>query len=306
MGNLLDLLPIRMAQQIRDRRVRWQIASRTGALRNNLGNNLADGDAAQGALLAAVETVVQQTQSPEEQAIFARIESRRAALLADSTAIERVDYGVLSDGSSNPEHGVPMKTTVAKVARASKSAPWCELLFHLVRKRRPEHVLEMGTCVGMSASYIAAALTANARGKLVTIEGASSVAELARETFRQLGYSKQVEVTEGPFHRSLEPAIRAWAPLDLVFVDGHHDGEATVRYFELIRKHSGREALLLFDDIRWSASMREAWHTISQSTAGGTVADLGDVGIVQAREILEDAADSSHSSPASRSIGHPS
>jgi predicted O-methyltransferase YrrM len=295
MGDLLDLLPIRMAQQIRDRRVRWQIASRIGTLRENL----AGVGTFQSDLLTAVETVIQQSQGSEERAIFARIEGRRAALLADPTAIERVDYGVLPDGSSNPEYGVPMKTTVAKVARASKSAPWCELLFHLIRKRRPEHVLEMGTCVGMSASYIAAALAANGRGRLVTIEGASSVAELARATFQQLGYSKQVEVIEGPFHRSLESAIRAWTPLDLVFVDGHHDGEATVRYFELIRKHAGRGALLLFDDIRWSASMREAWQAISQRVAVGTVADLGDVGIVQVKESLETVTDSNHSSSAS-------
>lgn len=276
-GHLLDLLPIHLAQRIRDRRVRWQIAGHARALQRIPAAD----DAVRSTLLGIAGRVARQERTPEEKALFDRIEARRAALLADPTALERIDYGVRPDGFSDPERGVPVKTTVARVARASKSPPWSELLFHLVRERRPEHVLEMGTCVGMSASYIAAALALNGRGRLVTVEGAASVAELARETFRQLGYSEQAEVVEGPFHRSLEPAIRASTPLDLVFVDGHHDGEATIRYFELLRENLRPGALLLFDDIRWTAGMREAWRTICQRAAGGTIADLGDVGIVQ-------------------------
>lgn len=273
--NLVERLPIALAQRLREQRIRWQVKKIARQLHaaqpTGLGSDL----------LAMLNAVAQPRSMPEEQALFRAIETRRLALLADDTPIERLDYGVLPDGTSDPEAGVPIKTTIGKVARASKSAPWGELLFHLVRHRRPTHVLEMGTCVGMSASYIAAALELNGHGSLVTIEGASSVAAIARGTFERLGYADRVEVLEGPFNRSLEPAADTWRPLDLVFLDGHHDGPATLDYYKVISSCANANALLLFDDIQWSASMREAWSLIVAADSRALTIDLGDIGIVQ-------------------------
>lgn len=273
--NLVERLPIPLAQRLRDQRIRWQVKNMARRLRNANSSTLGTD------LLAVLDGVAQNESRPEEQALFRAIEARRLALLSDETPIERLDYGVLPDGTSDPEAGVPIKTTIGKVARASKSAPWGEMLFHLVRRRRPTHVLEMGTCVGMSASYIAAALELNGHGRLVTIEGASSVAAVARETFKRLNCMDRVEVVEGPFNRSLRPAADAWKPLDLVFLDGHHDGPATIDYYEVIRSSSNSNALLLFDDIQWSASMREAWSKIVAADSHAVTIDLGDIGIVQ-------------------------
>ena len=273
--NLVERLPMPLAQQLRDRRIRWQIKGMARQLHDSSPSGLGI------ELLALLNDVAQPRSMPEEREIFHAIEACRLALLADDTPIERLDYGVLPDGASDPEAGVPIKTTIGKVARASKSAPWGELLFHLVRRRRPMHVLEMGTCVGMSASYIAAALELNGHGRLVTIEGASTVAAVARETFERLGYTDRVEVVEGPFHRSLAPTIDACAPLDLVFIDGHHDGRATFEYYNAIRACASPSALLLFDDVQWSASMRDAWSKIVAADPLAVTIDLGDVGIVQ-------------------------
>ena len=273
--NLVEHLPIPTAQRLRNQRVRWQIKEMVRQFHNTNSNTL------EIELLTVLNHVAQAKSTPEEQAIFSEIEAYRLALLADDGPIERLDYGVLPDGASDPERGVPIKTTIGKVARASKSAPWGELLFHLVRRRRPMRVLEMGTCVGMSASYIAAALELNGRGRLVTIEGASSVAAIARDTFERLGYTDRVEVVEGPFHRSLAPTVDAWAPLDFAFIDGHHDGQATFEYYKFIQACSSLSALLVFDDIQWSASMRETWSMIVAADPLAVTVDLGDVGIVQ-------------------------
>lgn len=273
--SLVERLPPALAQKLRDQRIRWQIKRMARQLHETKPSSLGS------ELLAVLNDVVRPRTTPDEQALFRAIETRRLALLADDAPIERVDYGVLPDGMSDPEAGVPIKTTIGKVARASKSAPWGELLFYLVRQRRPMHVLEMGTCVGMSASYIAAALELNGQGRLVSIEGASSVAAIARETFQRLGYPDRVEVVEGSFHRALTSTVDAWAPLDLVFIDGHHDGPATFEYYKFIRSRSSPNALLLFDDIQWSASMREAWALIVAAESPASTVDLGDVGIVQ-------------------------
>jgi len=63
-----------------------------------------------------------------------------------------------------------------------------ELLYGLVRTTKPMTVLETGTNIGVSASYIALALKDNGLGgKLITIEHDGTVANKAREKFRTMG-----------------------------------------------------------------------------------------------------------------------
>jgi predicted O-methyltransferase YrrM len=63
-----------------------------------------------------------------------------------------------------------------------------ELLYGLIRTTKPMSVLETGTNIGVSASYIALALKDNGLGgKLTTIEHDGTVANAAREKFRTMG-----------------------------------------------------------------------------------------------------------------------
>lgn len=52
---------------------------------------------------------------------------------------------------------------------------------------------------------------------------------------------------------------------DLAFVDGHHDEQATLDYFALIRPRMRTGAVMAFDDIEWSDGMRRAWKEIRAS-----------------------------------------
>jgi predicted O-methyltransferase YrrM len=49
---------------------------------------------------------------------------------------------------------------------------------------------------------------------------------------------------------------------DLIFLDGHHDGTATLDYFEQIKNLAHQDSLVIIDDIHWSKSMTAAWHKI--------------------------------------------
>ena len=62
--------------------------------------------------------------------------------------------------------------------------------------------LEMGTCVGISAAYQAAALNDNGAGRLVTLEGYAELAAEAQELWSNLGLSN-VEVIVGRFAQTL-------------------------------------------------------------------------------------------------------
>ena len=91
---------------------------------------------------------------------------------------------------------------------------------------RPGSCLEMGTAVGVSTAYQAAALRLNRHGSFVTIEGATSLADIARSNFQQLGLDT-VEVVVGRFQDTLTEVLTSRQPVDYVFVDGHHDEQAT-------------------------------------------------------------------------------
>lgn len=140
----------------------------------------------------------------------------------------------------------------------------------------------MGTCVGISAAYQATALRLNGGGRLFTLEGASPLARIATRTLSELGLD-QVTVVQGRFQDTLETVLRENAPVDVVFVDGHHDEQATLRHFEQVRPHLSAGALLVFDDIRWSGGMARAWRAVAESPDTALAVDLGSLGLCVAR-----------------------
>jgi len=151
-------------------------------------------------------------------------------------------------------------------------------LFKFIREFRPSVCLELGTCLGISASYHAAALELNNHGKIVTLEGSESLASLARENFERLGL-KRVTVVVGRFQDTLEEVLRRQAPIDFVFIDGHHDEHATLAYFEKIFPFLSEDAVLVLDDISWSNGMKRAWKTIVSNKRINISVDLFNVGV---------------------------
>lgn len=220
---------------------------------------------------------------PQESTWVASIERRRRELLVSREPLLVTDFGagVAADQYSESEQraGVSSTITVGEACRASKPKPWASLLLRLTREFRPTSILEMGTCVGISGSYIAAAMTINGAGHLYTLEGAESVADVARRTFGQLGLSALVDVITGPFHRTLKPTLEKVGTIDMIFVDGHHDGPATVRYFETVKPHLSESAIVVFDDLTWSDGMAQAWKTISADSTLRQAIGLGAMGI---------------------------
>ena len=62
--------------------------------------------------------------------------------------------------------------------------------------------------VGISGSYIAAALQFNNQGRLWTIEGSPATATLAQQTFQMLGLSERVTSLVGPFYNVSAPCLK--------------------------------------------------------------------------------------------------
>jgi len=219
----------------------------------------------------------------DEQSWIDRIERLRSEMNASSAPLTRTDFGAGNpEFNCTPEQmraGVETADTLGHISRVASKPPfWCALLFELVRTVRPTSCIEMGTSVGISAAYQGAALTLNGDGGLVTLEGASSVANIARKNFRELGLDT-VDVVVGRFEDTLPKVLATSQPVDYVFVDGHHEERATIGYFEQIMPFLAEMALVVFDDIAWSDGMRRAWNRIARSEGVEVAVDLGPLGL---------------------------
>jgi predicted O-methyltransferase YrrM len=236
-----------------------------------------------GSITHSVRAALKGVLTPEEKSWIDRIEHLRTQMNASTKQITRTDYGAGNPDSNWAQDemraGVEVTDTLAHISRVvSKPAFWCLLLFKLIRTMRPSSCLEMGTAVGVSAAYQAAALRLNRHGSLVTLEGAASLADIARNNFQQLDLDI-VEAVVGRFQDTLNDVLTNRQPVDYVFVDGHHDEQATRAYFEQILPFLAEKALLVFDDITWSEGMRRAWNTLVKDRRVDVSVDLGPVGL---------------------------
>lgn len=231
----------------------------------------------------SVRAALKRALTLEEKSWIDRIEYLRTEMNASTKQITRTDYGAGNPDSNRTQEemrvGVETVDTLGHISQAaSKSAFWCCLLFKLIRTVHPTSCIEMGTAVGISAAYQAAALELNGHGSLVTLEGAMSLADIAKNNFRQLGLNT-VEVVVGRFQNTLADILKNRQPVDYVFVDGHHDEQATLAYFEQILPFLAETALLVFDDIVWSEGMKRAWNAIAHDRRVSVAVDLGPIGL---------------------------
>jgi predicted O-methyltransferase YrrM len=226
--------------------------------------------------------------SQEEETWIARIEQRRRATNSSKEVIKYQDYGAGTPDArrqaAEMARGVEVEEVVGKISRVcSKSPALAALLFSIVRQQKPESCVEMGTCVGISGAYIAAALHLNRRGRLVTLEGGAALAEVARRNFAALSLDGIVEIVVGPFHETLLDVLRAAAPVDFIFIDGHHDEQATKDYVAMALPFLSSQAVAVFDDINWSDGMKRAWSSITAGPRCAVQFSLRDLGIALLR-----------------------
>lgn len=212
--------------------------------------------------------------SDEELSLVESIERRRTSLILSNERIVMMDYGAES------KNGAEQKTRIVGDVAVESSKPfrWALLLFKLIRAFKPKTCIELGTCLGVSGLYQAAALNLNGGGTLITLEGAKSYARIARKNFDKAGFGN-TEIVVGRFQDTLEKTAQRIQPIDFAFIDGHHDGEATLRYFEMLYPFLSSRALILFDDIHWSSGMKRAWKKIDSDSRVALRADFRQIGI---------------------------
>lgn len=202
---------------------------------------------------------------------YEKIELLREKLLNDKTVLTVDDFGAGSVTNATKER------SISSIARhAAKGRKLSQLLFRIVHYYQPGTILELGTSLGISSAYMAAAAP---RAKLTTIEGAAFVAKAAREHHRLLQLDN-IEVRTGKFEDILPGVLHEMGIVDIAFIDGNHRFGPTTDYFEQILAKVTSQSILIVDDIHWSDEMERAWQAIRENKTVTATIDLFFVGIV--------------------------
>lgn len=202
---------------------------------------------------------------------YKSIEAQRKKLLNDDSLITVTDLGAGSHLNKNRTKKVRQ---IAK--NALKSPRLAQLIYRLAKENQPKHILELGTCLGLTTAYLSKACP---EADIITIEGCPETAKVAYKNFTDLEL-ENVELRVGNFDALLPDLIEQAEQLDFVYIDGNHRKDATLNYFNwcLPKVHEG--SLLIFDDIYWSDGMKEAWEEIKRHPDVTVTIDLFWIGLV--------------------------
>jgi predicted O-methyltransferase YrrM len=142
------------------------------------------------------------------------------------------------------------------------SAQAGRLLYVLVRAIRPETVVEFGTSFGISTIYLAAAVTDNGTGHVVTTELSTRKAEAARSNLQQAGVGDAVTILVGDAQQTLASVP---GPIGLVLLDGWKN--LCLPVLQLLEPKLVPGALVAADDIT-HASMADYLDYIRDPASG--------------------------------------
>jgi predicted O-methyltransferase YrrM len=207
---------------------------------------------------------------------YTEIEEHRTVLLKNETILTIEDFGA---GSAK---GLTKQRVVKQIAATSlKPKKYAQLLYRLVNYFLPTQILELGTSLGITTSYLA---IAKPGAVVTTMEGSSAIAEVAKQQFDALQL-KNITVVTGNFDETLPRLIDQTAqPFNFIFIDGNHRKEPTLRYFEQLLVKADHDTVFVFDDIHWSKEMEEAWEIIKQHSSVTLTIDLFFIGLVFLRK----------------------
>lgn len=201
---------------------------------------------------------------------FDKIEQLAVRLEKD---VRKITFNELGASSRSQSYLARVSSIARKATHTTKFA---KLLGQLSKHHNPEHILEIGTSLGMSTCYLSKGCPG---ASITTLEGNQSVLEIAKENFISVGL-KNIRCVHGNFDQTLAATVAGQHKLDLVFFDGNHRQEPTLKYFEVCLEKAHHDSLFIFDDIHWSSEMEQAWEQIKRHPRVTVTIDLYQFGLV--------------------------
>nr|WP_308419226.1 class I SAM-dependent methyltransferase [Bizionia arctica] len=180
---------------------------------------------------------------------YHQLKEYKKKLLANKKELEITDLGAGSKVSENKTRAI---SSIAK--HSGTTLKRAKLLFRLSKYFQSKQILELGTSLGIATQALH---LGNPEATITSIEGCPNISHTAKV---QLGDLTQLNLLIGDFDSRLDTLKQN--NFDLVFFDGNHNKEATLRYFEKLLPKTHNNTIFIFDDIYWSEDMTQAWEII--------------------------------------------
>ena len=178
----------------------------------------------------------------------------RKSLLDNTQIIHVTDFG---SGSRIFQSQERMVSAIAKNAGVSFKRQ--KVLFRIANYFKPQTILELGTSVGLGTTALS---LGNPKARITTVEGCPNTAKIATTTFR-IFQCNNIDLQNTTFDDFFNNDYTS--NYDLIYIDGNHNKEKTLQYFDIVLQKVHNDSLIIFDDIYWSPAMTEAWQEIQKN-----------------------------------------
>ena len=189
---------------------------------------------------------------------FEKFDKIRTELLKDRTIITVKDLGAGSKTLNTNKRSIASITSVG-ISTKKQS----EILYKLINFINPETIIELGTSVGLNTLYLS---SSNKKANIYSVEGNEELTNFAK----QLATTQNIvncNFITGNFDSELPKLLNKLNSMDLIYIDGNHTYEATIKYFEMALAKKNNNSVFIFDDIYWSQGMTKAWEEIKKRPA---------------------------------------
>lgn len=185
---------------------------------------------------------------------YTLIETERVKLKRSPDLISREELGAGSKYKADPG-----KKRISDIAAHALSLPFqCRFLSRLAGFMEPEFIVEFGTSLGISASY----LGVGAPGAFIhTVEGDPNISAVASRVFINLGLNN-IALQTLSFNQYIAGLPINHKPIDILFLDGHHTSVATIQYYQALRQYLHSRSIVIVDDLYWSPDMQAGWQNL--------------------------------------------
>jgi predicted O-methyltransferase YrrM len=165
-------------------------------------------------------------------------------------------------------------------SNVSSKGVYADLLYQLNKHYQFDSCLEFGTSLGIGTLNLA---LGNKKSEIITVEACENTYNFTKSEFEKLRV-KNVLFRRNTFYDFILNLKKSETKaFDLIFIDGHHDGEALLFYLKELEAFSHPETIFILDDIRWSDSMFKAWNEVIKDKNYHLTMDLFRMGVISKR-----------------------
>lgn len=213
---------------------------------------------------------------------FIPLSTVRNGLLTNTESVEVEDYGA---GSKTFKSNTRKIKDIAKQGISSQKQS--ELIYKLMNFLHGTTAIELGTSLGLNTLYMA---RVNKNGTVISLEGSKSLSDFASQLALK-NKVNNIRFIHARFEEAFPQLLQEINKLDVLYVDGNHTYEATLKYFKQALEKKHKHSAFIFDDIYWSKGMTKAWEEIKKNESVSLSIDTFYFGIVFFKEELKEKVD---------------